>query len=130
MDTSPSLSRSDYVGTLVVNLMRLRDLDSKAYLRLSSEWLGMQDTASIEEIVELEQRVIRACDVASLRTSLLETQTCMVMVDYHIRLIRENVDQMRALADDEIANILSRLDVFEQEFRRQSDYLRPDLEEN
>jgi ABC-type dipeptide/oligopeptide/nickel transport system ATPase subunit len=54
-----------------------------------------------------------------------QTHVNMLMVDYHIRMIRHLVDRMVALSDSEVANILSRLDVFEEEYRRQSDYLRP-----
>ena len=59
-DYRGSLTRADYVGTLSVNLMALRRVDFDAYLRFSSEWLDMVDVASIEEIVALEARVLRA----------------------------------------------------------------------
>jgi hypothetical protein len=62
MDTPRALTRSDYVGTLMVNLMELRRHDFKTYLRLSAEWLDMVDTASIEDIVALENRVIAALE--------------------------------------------------------------------
>jgi hypothetical protein len=62
MDTPLALTRSDYVGTLMVNLMELRRRDFKTYLRLSAEWLDMVDTASIEDIVALENRVIAALE--------------------------------------------------------------------
>jgi hypothetical protein len=58
-----------------------------------------------------------------------ETLSCLLMVDYHIRMIKENVGYMVALSDSEGANILARLDVFEEEYHRQSDYLRPKPEE-
>jgi hypothetical protein len=56
------LTRSDYVGTLMVNLMELRRHDFTTYRRLASEWLDMVDTASIDAIVELENRVIEALE--------------------------------------------------------------------
>jgi hypothetical protein len=62
MDKPLALTRSDYMGTLIVNLMELRRHDFVSYLCLSSEWLDMLDTASIEEIVKLENRVIEALE--------------------------------------------------------------------
>jgi hypothetical protein len=55
-----------------------------------------------------------------------ETLSRMRNVDELIGKIRLNVDRMSALSDSEVANILARLDVFEEQYRRQSDYLRPD----
>jgi hypothetical protein len=57
------LKLSDYVGTLMVNLSQLRRIDYDAYLRLSSEWLDLHSSNNdtIENVVALERRVIRAC---------------------------------------------------------------------
>ena len=54
-----------------------------------------------------------------------ETLSRMRKVDGLISAIRLNVDRMSALSDSEVANILARLDVFEEAYRLQSDYLRP-----
>jgi hypothetical protein len=57
------LSLSDYVGTLMVNLSELRRIDYDAYLELSSEWLDLHtsNNDTIENVIALERRVIRAC---------------------------------------------------------------------
>lgn len=59
-----TLQRSDYVGTLMVNLFELKRHDYDTYDRLAREWevMNVEDRVTIEEIIALEERVLEALE--------------------------------------------------------------------